>query len=205
MDIILTANLRQTSAVLLFLNWHVHFEPFIIKSSSLTQTTPTLLRLFKFTGSAGFTATWLHFLSALYHQIEIELTQQVGPFIHIPYKPRACRRQLFKQRFCVAVKRQVLDAFGGGTTVMTRTGGDFCNLVKLSIKLPEHNVLSTTCWPCIHSDPCPAQGWTQWCPVRLSCRHCQANLHKRTLTKCLNECPKQFHEHTSASLLTMMV
>lgn len=52
------------------------------------------------------------------------LTQQIGPFIHIPYEPGACRRQLFKQRVCIAVKCHVLNAFSRGARRVMRTGGD---------------------------------------------------------------------------------
>lgn len=45
-------------------------------------------------------------------KMKSSLTQQVGPFIHVPYEPSARRRQLFKQRVCIAVERHVLNAFG---------------------------------------------------------------------------------------------
>lgn len=38
------------------------------------------------------------------------LTQQVGSFVHVSYHVISCRRQLLKQRLCVAIKCKILNA-----------------------------------------------------------------------------------------------
>ena len=55
---------------------------------------------------------------------EISLTQQICPFIHIPYYPSARRWQLLKQGVCIAVEGHVLNPFGRSTGTVIRTGVD---------------------------------------------------------------------------------
>lgn len=74
----------------------------------------------------------------------------------------------------------------------------FCQLVKLFLKLARQHVLSTTCMPCNQWDPCPAQGWTQWCPAHLSCPHFQANLHKT------QDVPEQYMSKNLQKMLLVM-
>lgn len=52
----------------------------------------------------------------------------------------------------------------------------WCYLLNCCLKRARQLILCTTCRACTLWDPCPAQGWTQWCPEHLSSPHFQANL-----------------------------
>lgn len=87
----------------------------IFQSEGPTAATAKVTRLASFCKTHTFTSPIIQFIHK--NVTTPQLTQQIGSFVHIPDEAGACRRQLFKQRVCIAVERHVLDAFSRGAAV----------------------------------------------------------------------------------------